>query len=144
VSEDNEYLTEPVRAKRPFSEAVSAGLRGRCPNCMRGPVFRSWFKVRDDCPVCHLTYWPESGYYLGAMFLDYILSFMLVTPVYVLSLWLELGTGYQSPWKPVVMWVCGGALVSLGLMRYAYGLWLALDFWLSPWEVGKPPELLPR
>ncbi|HVC00111.1 MAG TPA: hypothetical protein VNJ12_12375, partial [Candidatus Dormibacteraeota bacterium] len=49
--------------RRQFREALLCGLRERCPNCGRGPMFRGLFRMREECPVCHLSYWPESGYY---------------------------------------------------------------------------------
>lgn len=124
--------------------ALLLGLRGRCPNCAIGPIFRSRVKVLGECPVCHLTYWPESGYYLGAMFLDFIVSFLVITPVYVVSLILFPQMVSLPAWKQVVIWVVAGSLLPLLLMRWAYGIWLAVDFWLNPWEAGKPPELLSR
>jgi uncharacterized protein (DUF983 family) len=38
-----------------MAESVSpftAGLRSRCPQCGKGPVFSSYLKLRDNCPVC--------------------------------------------------------------------------------------------
>jgi hypothetical protein len=65
------------------------------------------------------------------MYLNFIVSFLLLAPVYALCLLLDPRMAFLPGWKLVVIWV-GGALVSLGLMRYSYSLWLALDFWLSP------------
>lgn len=132
------------RAERAFRTALIGGLRGRCPNCMVGPVFRSWFKVLEECPVCHLTYRPESGYYTGAMYLNYILSLFLIGPVYATTLLLDPRTASLEPWKLALFWGGSAGLISLAPMHFSYGLWLAMDFWLNPWEAGKPPELLSR
>jgi uncharacterized protein (DUF983 family) len=138
-------VIEQERARRrPFREALACGLRGWCPHCARGPMFRSRFKMLDECPSCHLTYWPESGYYVGAMYLNFIVSFLLIAPMYAIWFLLDPRMPFLPGWKLAVIWVGGGALLSLGLMRYSYSLWLALDFWLNPWEAGKPPELLSR
>jgi uncharacterized protein (DUF983 family) len=40
---------EPGR--RPWA-AVRRGLRGRCPACGAGPMFRAYLKVEDTCPSC--------------------------------------------------------------------------------------------
>ena len=32
--------------------AIWKGVRRRCPNCGKGPLMRSYLKVRDHCPVC--------------------------------------------------------------------------------------------
>ncbi len=107
-------------------------------------MFRSRFKLLDKCPSCHVTYWPESGYYVGAMYLNFIVWSLLLAPVYAASLLLAPRTAFLAAWKVLVIWVGGGALLLLALVRYCYSLWLALDFWLTPWEAGKPPEELPR
>ena len=35
---------------RLFARAV----RLRCPNCGRGKLFESWFRMHDHCPICRL------------------------------------------------------------------------------------------
>lgn len=141
---DNAVDRTTERRPKAFRQAVLGGLRGQCPNCGRGPIFRSRFTVLDQCPVCHLTYWPEPGYYVGAMYLDFIVSFLLIVPVVVVSVLFYPVMASLPAWKTVVIWVCGMAFVPLALMRICYGLWLSLDFWLNPWEAGKPPELMSR
>lgn len=37
------------RAARP---AMLRGWRRKCPNCGSGPLFKSYLKVNDTCPVC--------------------------------------------------------------------------------------------
>jgi len=107
-------------------------------------MFRSRFRLLDECPSCHLTYWPESGYYVGAMYMNFIASVLLVAPVFAACVLFAPRMLELPKCELAVIWVGGGALLSLSLMRYSYSLWLALDFWLMPWEAGKLPEELPR
>lgn len=39
-------------APRDAWQAIRKGLRGRCPNCGEGRMFRSYLKVNDTCPHC--------------------------------------------------------------------------------------------
>lgn len=39
-------------APRNAWQAICHGLRGRCPNCAEGKIFRSYLKVNDTCPKC--------------------------------------------------------------------------------------------
>lgn len=41
-------MTPPSR--RP--SILAAALRGRCPNCGEGPLFRGFLALRESCPVC--------------------------------------------------------------------------------------------
>jgi uncharacterized protein (DUF983 family) len=38
--------------KRDVWQAISRGLRCRCPNCGEGKLFRAYLKVADNCSVC--------------------------------------------------------------------------------------------
>ena len=51
----------------------------KCPRCQEGATFEtgSWsfvkpFEMLERCPQCDLNYFPEPGYYYGAMFISYI------------------------------------------------------------------------
>ncbi len=53
----------------------------KCPRCQEGETFEtgSWsfvrpFEMLPRCPECNLNYFPEPGYYYGAMFISYIVS----------------------------------------------------------------------
>ncbi len=53
----------------------------KCPRCHEGETFEtgSWsfvkpFEMLHRCPQCDLNYFPEPGYYYGAMFISYIVS----------------------------------------------------------------------
>ncbi|KAA9005710.1 DUF983 domain-containing protein [Histidinibacterium aquaticum] len=37
---------------RPASPAMWRGFRRKCPNCGQGPMFETYLKVSDSCPVC--------------------------------------------------------------------------------------------
>ena len=54
-------------------------LRQRCPRCrtgqiFRGSVFLGFPKMHECCPVCDLRFEREAGYFLGAMYISYILG----------------------------------------------------------------------
>lgn len=36
----------------PLAPSVLRGLKGRCPKCGQGKIFRSYLKVSGDCPSC--------------------------------------------------------------------------------------------
>lgn len=40
----------------PSLSAVETGVRGRCPRCGRGHIFKGFLTVRQDCEVCGLDY----------------------------------------------------------------------------------------
>jgi uncharacterized protein (DUF983 family) len=40
------------RRDRSLTTAIMRGLKGRCPNCGRGRLFRSYLKVVNTCEIC--------------------------------------------------------------------------------------------
>jgi uncharacterized protein (DUF983 family) len=125
--------------KPPFSQALKRGLRFRCPNCGEGRVFSGFFKMRDECPVCGLSFYPESGYYAGAMYLDYALSAAVFLAVFVPSLFLPEFTHFSYVQKNI-LWIVFGTVLCLGFSRPSYSLWLAIDYWISPWKPQSPQK----
>lgn len=125
----------PVRSKPPFVQALRSARACVCPNCGRGPLFAGWVKLLAACPSCRLTYYPEPGYYVGAMYLNFIASTMLIAVLYAAALPIHR-LSEASVTTQIFAWVAVGILVCLGLMRYAYSFWISVDFWLTPWEPG--------
>src|SRR5258708_23357365 len=54
-------------------------LRGVCPRCRQGRVFKTWIEIHDLCPVCGLRLNRESGYFIGAMYIEYGFSAVVLT-----------------------------------------------------------------
>ena len=102
-------------------------------------MFSSFFKMRDECPVCGLSFYPESGYYAGAMYLDYALSAAVFLAVFVPSLFVPQFT-HLSYMEKNVLWIVFATALCLGFSRPSYSLWLAVDYWISPWKPQRPQE----
>ena len=56
-------------------------LGHKCPRCYEGDLFMTGsfsfskpFEMRPRCPKCGLNYFPEPGFYYGAMFTSYIIT----------------------------------------------------------------------
>lgn len=123
--------------KPPFRQALNRGLRFRCPKCGEGRVFSSFFKMRDECAECGLSFYPESGYYAGAMYLNYALSAGIFLLLFIPTLFLPDLT-HLSYLTKNLLWIGFGALLCLGLSRPSYSLWLAVDYWITPWNAEPP------
>ncbi|MDZ4757096.1 MAG: DUF983 domain-containing protein [Bacteroidota bacterium] len=68
-------------SNEPVKSRFEAIIKGKCPRCRRGDVFKypitkiSKFNVMyDDCPVCGLHFEIEPGYFYSAMYISYGLS----------------------------------------------------------------------
>src|SRR5712691_1664563 len=121
----------------PLRLIVHRAARWRCPNCGRGQLFRGVFLMYSMCPECGLSYYPEQGYYLGAMIINYIVTTALILGIFLLSLLFRDFTSLTTNEK-IVLWIAFAVTLSLALMRHAYSFWLGLDFWVTP-RTPEPP-----
>src|SRR3954454_21593756 len=65
-------------AKRDLWTAFKRGLRGRCPRCGEGKLFRAFLKVDDHCPVCRLDFTPHRADDLPAYLVIIIVGHIVV------------------------------------------------------------------
>ena len=64
-----------------FATAFSRGLRGRCPHCGEGRLFRTYLKVNPACPACGVDlarYPADDG---PAYFTILIVGHLVIVPV---------------------------------------------------------------
>ncbi len=81
-------------AKRNVWTALKRGLRGRCPRCGQGKLFRAFLKVADHCSVCSQDFTPHRADDLPAYLVIVIVGHIVVPTI----LWIE--TDY-SPSVPL-------------------------------------------
>ena len=86
---------------------LSAILGLRCPRCRQGDLFPTSslsfskpFQQFSHCPACGQNYFPEPGFYYGAMFISYIGSGFFCLGFVMLLHW-------------VVGWSLGGSFLAL-------------------------------
>src|SRR5262245_16367859 len=107
----------------PAVSAVAAGLKGRCPRCGEGALFRRGLVLRDRCERCGLDYaFVDSGdgpavfaiFILGAVVLGGALfaEFKLHVPV----------------WLHVVLWGIATPVLAFFLLRVLKASLIALQF----------------
>jgi uncharacterized protein (DUF983 family) len=108
---------------RPVVDPAIAGLRGRCPRCGEGRLFRAGLTLHDECPHCGLSYaFADSGDG-PAVFAIFILGFL------VLSLALVAEFKFGVPvWLHVLLWGVLTPLLAFFLLRALKGILIGLQF----------------
>ncbi len=104
-------------------------LGQRCPRCWTGKIFRGRFTMNDPCPLCGLVFEREEGYFLGAMYISYGMSSVLLIAFFLLGLWLLPG------WNEMLVGLL--AVVAYlpfmpAVFRYARVLWIYLERFACP------------
>jgi uncharacterized protein (DUF983 family) len=107
-------------------------LRCRCPICLKGPVFHSLLGTNKDCPNCGIHFERETGYFLNAMFIAYVIGFLILAPT-MLYLY------FKQVSNLVFTIVVTAELVLLWpwVFRYSRVLWLHADQLIDP---RRPPS----
>lgn len=104
------------------SKIMGAGLRGRCPNCLEGPIFDGYLKFAKDCPTCGESFEIEDAGDGPAVFVIMIASFLVVPPALIFQMVLE-----PPVWLTLLIWVPAIIIVCLALLRPFRGLMFAMQ-----------------
>jgi uncharacterized protein (DUF983 family) len=83
--------------KRDVWTAMKRGLRGRCPNCGMGKIFRAYLKVADACTVCGQDLHHHRADDLPAYLVIVIVGHIVV----------PLALSIETNFAPPVMWQLG-------------------------------------
>jgi uncharacterized protein (DUF983 family) len=102
---------------------IATGLRGLCPRCGQGHLFKGFLTVNPRCEACGLDFaFADSGDG-PAFFIMSIVGVLIVG----LAMWLEFT--YEPPlWVHAVLWLPLTVLLSVALLRPAKGVMIALQY----------------
>jgi uncharacterized protein (DUF983 family) len=91
-----------------------------------------------ECPLCGLEFYRESGYYVGAMIVNYGVVALVMIVAYLISR--QLPEWWHAPVNTKILaWMGAAVVLSLALVPHARSLWLAVDYWIEPWKPAQPP-----
>jgi uncharacterized protein (DUF983 family) len=107
----------------PLSTAIARGLRGRCPHCGEGRMFKSLLKVAHACPVCGEELNHHRADDLPA-YLVVLLSGHIIVPLVV---WVELAYS-PSYWVHAAIWLPFTFIFCLGLLQPIKGAVVAVEW----------------
>jgi uncharacterized protein (DUF983 family) len=104
-------------------------LRLKCPQCGKGNLFstptfsfRAPFEMEKHCSNCGESFFPEPGFYFGAMFISYIISAWFCIGFVMLLHWVfkwSLATSFA-------LLILVSALFFVYLFRVSRAIWLGL------------------
>ena len=119
---------------RRVGRIVARGVRLRCPRCGIGPLFRGPFTMHPECLVCDLPFEREQGYFVGAIYVNYgatvvvlVAGFLAVQRLTDLSLAVQLLLGAAT-----------AIVFPLAFFRHSRSLWMSLDYAVNP--ADEPPH----
>lgn len=102
--------------ERDWRQAVSRGLRGRCPHCGKGRLFRAFLKPVDRCEVC-----GEDLHHQRADDLPPYIVITIVGHIIVGGLLLAEKFADWPMWLHMTIWPLLTILLSFALMQPVKG-----------------------
>ena len=109
-------------------EHLIRGLKLKCPACGIGQLYKSFFKMHDECAYCGLVFSREQGYFIGAIYMNVVATESLIFGAYLVLI-LTRRINDQSTYA--ILFTLALVLPVL-FHRHARSLWLCLDHLLDP------------
>jgi uncharacterized protein (DUF983 family) len=107
----------------PLSTSISRGLRGRCPRCGEGVLFRGFLNLKPRCESCGLDYGFADAGDGPAVFVILLGGFLVVFAALITEVL------YKPPfWLHALLWLPLILLVTLVPLRAIKGLLIDLQY----------------
>ena len=114
------------KGEQTFLQDLWYGVRGRCPSCGEGRMFRAYLKVADNCPVCHEELFHHRADDLPAYIVVSIVGHVMLS----MAFWIE-HLYAPAMWVHWVTLLPTGTAMTLGLLQPVKGAIVALQ-----WHMG--------
>ena len=115
-------------SRRSLKNSLADILRLVCPRCRQGRVFRGWIIVNERCPVCNLKFEREQGYFIGALYVSYLLGIPIVAALMLVYWWL---TSWRLETLLLAAFLTFQLFVPI-VLRFAKVVWMYADRAFDP------------
>jgi uncharacterized protein (DUF983 family) len=118
--------------ERSFLRVTGRALMLRCPRCGKRGIFRSWFRLKPECPACGLSLerGESEDHWFGAVAVNLVAAELL--GIGAIIVWI-VATWPDVPWTAIQY---AGPLIMIALPVLFYplsrALWLAWDLYFRP------------
>jgi uncharacterized protein (DUF983 family) len=82
----------------------------------------------ERCAVCQLRFEREQGYFVGAMYINYGVTVVLILLGYFALEW----QARVSLAQQLILWCSFAIVFPLVFFRYSRSLWLGFDYFFNP------------
>ena len=108
---------------------VAALLRGLCPRCREGRVFKGRIAMNPRCAVCGLTFEREPGYFVAAMYISYGMALAPIVALFWLARVVAPQVSYLGS---LALALLAFAPFVPAVFRYSRLLWIYIDQTIDP------------
>jgi len=111
-----------------WTQDARAMFNHKCAECHQGDMFPTGsfsfnrpFEMHLRCPKCDANFYPEPGFYYGAMFISYILSIFIILGFVMILHWVF----------GLTLMACFGWLMVIVVIFFVWWFRFARAFWLN-------------
>jgi len=102
---------------------IETGVKGRCPKCGEGALFKSFLTFHDSCEACDADFTIEDAGDGPTVFVIFIVS------IFIVPMALGFSMVVDAPmWVTFVIWIPIIIVISLFLLRLMRGLIFSLQW----------------
>ena len=105
------------------TSAFLCGIKGRCPRCAQGPLFKAGLALEEGCPRCGLSYAFADAGDGPAVFAIFILGFLVLAGALLVEFKLHAPLLVH-----VVLWGVSTPLLAFVLLRVLKATLIALQY----------------
>ena len=121
---------------REFWPSFLHGLRGRCPACGEGRLYRAYLKVADACPHCHAELHHHRADDAPPYFTILIVAHVVLGGILAME-----QTFQPADWVQAAIWLPMTVLLSLLLLPPVKGTLVGLQWALRMHGFGGSPDV---
>ncbi len=117
-----------MAASARLSHALKAGIFLKCPRCGQGKLFDGLFRMRRECPLCRLVFEREQGFFVGAIYVNYVATVLIAMPgFFLLDYYTEVSLSHQ-----LILWGAFATIFPILFFRHSRSLWLCVAYMFDP------------
>ena len=110
-------------------DTLKVGLGCLCPKCRKSSLFKNFYDLHDNCPSCGLDLTKCDSADGPAVFLIFILGFLLVPLALLFEVYVE-----PPLWVHAVLWSILALGLTIGSLRPLKAYIIALQYKHLPWD----------
>lgn len=118
----------PIDLPAGFAPALLRGLRGQCPRCGGGGLFRKWLKPVDRCPHCDHDWSVQQAddfpAYIGIFIVGHLLAPVVIAMV---------GSFGMSAWLTLAIILPVAVVMLIAMLQPTKGAVIGMLWW---WGIG--------
>ena len=117
---------------------VLRGFRRRCGRCGARHIFRSFFALKERCPVCGYRFVREAGAFTGVMLMNVTATFVLMFVSLIAYVFWRGVTGEAIAfWPFAVACIVFAVVTPIVFYPFAASGWAAMDVAMRPLDADE-------